>query len=323
MFQHRKAIQRLANISWSYWLRKQTVVGYMPYRLWIEPTNRCNLACTMCPNQSFSKKDLGMMDFQLFQSIIDQAQNSVHDVNLHHRGESTLHPKLVDMIRYSNDRGMKVKLHTNGTTLNENLARELIQSGLRLISFSFDGFCARIYEKIRIGAKFDRTIANIHKFLELKTGLGSPYPRTVLEMIDFHNDDTNESDRKSFIQSFTSRGLDRLIIKRPHNWAGNIKLDTGKNHSFSPCTFPWHALVVLWDGRVGACPHDFFARIIFGNVKEESLMALFNSSEIQKLRKQMLQRDVNVLESSCRLCDSIMRKKIMGIPLASFKYLRD
>jgi radical SAM protein with 4Fe4S-binding SPASM domain len=142
-------------------------------------------------------------------------------------------------------------------------------------------------------------------------------------MIDFHNDDTNENDRKSFIQSFTSRGLDRLIIKRPHNWAGNIALDAGKNHSFSPCTFPWHALVVLWDGRVGACPHDFFAKIIYGNVKEESLKALFNSSEVQKLRRQMLQRDVNVLESSCKFCDSITRKKIMGIPLASFKYLRD
>jgi hypothetical protein len=41
---HQRAITRLTQITWNYWFRKRTVVGYPPYRLWIEPTNKCNLA---------------------------------------------------------------------------------------------------------------------------------------------------------------------------------------------------------------------------------------------------------------------------------------
>jgi radical SAM protein with 4Fe4S-binding SPASM domain len=320
---HQKAVFRLARITWNFRVRRRVVVPYRPYRLWIEPTNRCNLACVMCPNSRFKKEDLGFMDFDLYRRVIDQAAAFVHDVNLHHRGESTLHPRLADMIRYADERGMKVKLHTNGTTLNENLSRELIQSGLRLISFSFDGVTPGQYESIRIRARYGPTLGKIHRFLELKRELGSRTPRTVVETIEFPDKPAGAEDKRVFAEGFKSRGLNRLIIKKPHNWAGNVGLNTTGSSTFSPCTFPWHALVVLWDGRVGSCPHDFFAEIVYGNAAEEPLEKLFNSPRIRELRSSMLKKNPDALGSPCRSCDSIRRKKVTGIPLASLKYLRD
>jgi len=323
ILKHRKALIRLTHIIWSYWFLKQKQVKYAPYRIWIEPTNRCNLACTMCPNKDFNKNELGNMDLGLFRSVIDQCKNYVHDVNLHHRGEPLLHPDLVEMVGYASKKGVKVKLHTNATTLTETLSHQLIEAGLRLISFSFDGYTPQVYEKIRIGAKFERTLSNIHRFLEIKREVGKLEPRTVLEVMEFDGKSYNPVQRDEFIHDLKKRGIDKLIIKQPHNWAGNLDLDTFEKSSFSACTFPWHALVVLWDGRVGSCPHDFFAKNIYGNANEEYLKDIFNNTQIQELREQMLKSSLSALESPCRECDSVRRRKIMGIPITSMKYLRD
>jgi len=323
VWRHKKAVLRLGRITWSYWLFRQIRVPYAPYRLWIEPTNRCNLACVMCPNKEFPKSELGMMDLNLYKSLIDQAKGFIHDVNLHHRGESTLHPNLIDMIRYADVRCVKTKLHTNGTMLNETLAEELIRSGLRLISFSFDGYTPEVYERIRVRGDYQRTLSRIHRFLEMKQALGCENPRTVLEVMDFGNGSEDSSAKRHFIQGLKSRGLDRFITKKPHNWAGNADIQTVDSSSFSPCTFPWHALVVLWDGRVGSCPHDFFAKIVYGDAKEQSLRDIFNSEGIQALRLQMLRGTLEALESPCRECDSVRRKRLLGIPVATLKYLRD
>jgi pyruvate-formate lyase-activating enzyme len=323
MIPHQKAVLRLARITWNYWIRRRTVVPYKPYRLWIEPTNRCNLACVMCPNSRFQKEDLGFMDYGLYQSVIDQAAHFVHDVNLHHRGESTLHPRLADMIRYADERGMKVKLHTNGTTLNDAMSRELIRSGLRLISFSFDGTDAETYESIRVRARYRPTLEKIRRFLELKKELGSDAPRTVVEVIEFPEKPGDAEAKKAFAADLKSRGLNRLIIKKPHNWAGNVRLGATESQAFSPCTFPWHALVVLWDGRAGSCPHDFFAEIVYGNVADTPLVELFNGVRIRELRSSMLKKTLDALGPPCATCDSVRRKKVSGVPIASLRYLRD
>ncbi|MCK5146652.1 radical SAM protein [bacterium] len=322
-WQHRKALGRLAQITWNYGLLRREAVNYAPYRLWVEPTSRCNLACTMCPNKDFPESDLGFMDMALYRQIIDEAKDFVHDINLHHRGESTLHPELPEMIGYADAAGMKVKLHTNGTTLTEALSEKLLSSGLRLISFSFDGYTAQTYESIRVRANFERTLGNIHRFLEMRRERGVARLRAVMEVIDFDAVRQDSAAREAFVHGLKSRGLDRLIIKPPHNWAGNVSLETGETVSFSPCTFPWHALVICWDGKTGSCPHDFFAKIEYGNVKDQSLKELFNSEGIRQLRRQMLSKNINQIDSPCRECDSIRRKRLLGIPVSSLKYLRD
>jgi len=277
----------------------------------------------MCPNRELKKEELGFMDFNLYRSLIDQSSHFVHDINLHHRGESTLHPQLVDMINYADQKGVKVKLHTNGTTLTRELSKSLIKSGLRLISFSFDGYTPEIYERIRVRARFQQTLQNIHGFLELKKKLKSKHPRIVMEVMEFEEDPLDLETKKSFVSSLQSRGLDRLILKKPHNWAGNIQLNTFESSKFSTCTFPWHALVILWDGRVGSCPHDFFGQIIYGDVQDDALVQIFNNSRIQELRAQMLKGSFDALNAPCKTCDSVRRKRFSGIPIASLRYLRD
>ena len=226
---------RLGKIYWTYAVRRSSVSNYEPYRLWIEPTSKCNLKCIMCPNKSLEPHQIGMMEFELFKKIIDEAKHYVHDVNLHHRGESLLHKKLTEMIRYASKNGVISKLHTNATLLTEKKATNIIESGLDLISFSFDGFDQQTYERYRVGANFEKTINNILRFLKIKSNLKKKKPFTVLEVIDFSKNDKNYEfgDLYSLKKKFNDLKLNRFVVKKPHNFGGNFKLQDVKKNDFS------------------------------------------------------------------------------------------
>ena len=158
-----KHLFNLSRIFFSYTL-KRSYCSYMPEKLWIETTNRCNLKCGICFNKEIPDSKKGNMDLHLYKKIIDEAQGSVYDVNLFHRGEPLLHPDIIKMIFYAKSKGIRTRIHTNATLLVPELARDIILSGLDMISFSFDGYTKESYEKNRTGAKYEESLEYIIDF---------------------------------------------------------------------------------------------------------------------------------------------------------------
>lgn len=308
---------RIMQISYSYILRKEEVL-YKPYRLWIEPTSACNLRCIMCPQSLPIPKKHGFMEMQLFKKIIDEAKQFVHDINIHHTGEATLHPKLPEMIKYAEDNGIYTKLHTNATLLNESLSQKLIESNLSLLSFSFDGFDAETYEKIRKYSNFHKTLQNIINFLKIKKANKSKKPYTIFEVIKISNNISKDADNyKVFMEKFNDLPLDKLRIKEAHNWAGKYNINIAGEH-FSACTFLWYALVINWNGKVTPCPQDYYCDLILGDVNAQSIGEIWNGVKIKELRKRMKRKDVRHL-TPCEKCDLLKRKSLLGIPFGNIK----
>ncbi len=318
-----KRLLRLFGIYWAYSIKRSVRLSYMPYRLWIEPTSHCNLKCRMCPNKSLDNDQLGLMEFELYKKIIDESCHFVHDINLHHRGESLLHPKIFEMIEYAKTKDVVVRLHTNASVLNNKKGLELIGSGIDLVSFSFDGIDKETYEGYRIGAQFEETLNNISDFLLLKKRLNKKQPFTVLELIDFSNIDGDyKLDRLSyFMDQFRGLPLNRVIVKKPHNFAGsvNISVDEADSH-YSPCTFLWHSLIIFWNGDILPCTQDFYGELSLGNIKDMSLKEAFNSQAIVSLREKALSGDLMHV-SPCADCNMIRRKMLFRVPVDSFRYL--
>lgn len=303
---------RLAAIFWSY-KRKRTRLAYLPIRLWIEPTSICNLRCVMCPNKDLEKGQKGFMDFGLFRKIIDEASRFVFDVHLLHRGESLLHPEFFKMVAYAHDAGIVTRFHTNGTLLDEEKARQLIASGLDQFAFSFDGFDAETYERIRVNADFEKTVGNIVRFLEIKKSLGVRKPLTVVELINLPGLLKNSAEsRKAFMDRFRGLPLDRIVIKEAHNWAGDAGAVQDRK-KYAPCTFLWNALIIFWDGVVLPCTQDFFGYYTLGNVKDSSIAEIWNNEKMILLREKLLRGEIKDLET-CGRCDRLWREQILGIP---------
>jgi len=304
---------RLANLFYHY--RKKTPhLPYLPVRIWVELTSLCNYRCIMCPNKELEKDAHGYMDFTLFKKIVDEASEFVFDINLAHRGESLLHPQLVEMVEYAKKKKIYLRLHTNGSLLSEDIGRRLIESGLDRLSFSFDGFDKKTYESIRVGGQFDKTVKNIVRFLEMKEQTESKRPEVAIEVIDFKSQGSVGSRQalKKFKALFNTIQPDSFVIKELHNWAGETKkgLRTGV---YSVCPFPWNALVIFWDGTVLPCTQDFFGHYPIGNAGTTPLKSIWNSDRQIHLRKQLAAKKIQEF-SACAQCDRVSRKSFLGVP---------
>jgi radical SAM protein with 4Fe4S-binding SPASM domain len=317
---------RLTKIFLSYFLKRE-VVGYMPLRLWIETTGRCNLKCAFCMNKDLPPDQKKDMDTPLYKKIIDEAAGDVYDVNLFHRGEPLLHPDIADMIAYAEERNIRTRIHTNATLLDEDLDSRIIYAGLDMISFSFDGYTAEEHEKNRKGADFKRTLENIKGFLKIKKEMGSKKPETVIQIMETASFDKTLPDRrKAFIKRFEGLPPDRIITRKPHNWGGLLKIRDksgtvpGARHA---CTFPWYSLTIFSSGMVYPCPQDFMGSMPVGDINKSTIKEIFNGDKLREIRKMFASK--NIKEGiPCSTCDRIRRNTFMGIPLEYLHaFLRD
>ncbi len=110
--------------------KKDELVSF-PNMIHIEPTNHCNLGCIMCPQPREMQRVKGMMNFDLYKSIIDELKDTPAEfVYLHQFGESLLHKKITDMVDYASENGLQVGMSTNGTLLNEKISERILNSKL-------------------------------------------------------------------------------------------------------------------------------------------------------------------------------------------------
>jgi radical SAM protein with 4Fe4S-binding SPASM domain len=261
------------------------------------------------------------MSIGLFKEIVDQVSHKVHDLYLFHRGESLLHPRVAELITYAQGKGIPCRIHTNATRLSASLSKQVLNTGLDVLSFSFDGYNASLYEKNRYPAKFEETLGNIKQFLLMKKESKKRKPITVLQMMDV-GENPPVPELKAFVSSLKSLGLNRLVFRRPHNWGGAIPLSTEspkeQRKQLFACTFPWYALVIYWNGKVGPCPQDFFSRMIVGDINCQTIQEIWTGREMQALREKIRNREYPSL-STCRKCDRPRRKTFSGVPTEYFK----
>jgi radical SAM protein with 4Fe4S-binding SPASM domain len=287
-----------------------------PTTLWIEPTNRCNLRCVMCPVSLRTREDSGFMGLDAYQALIDETAPYVTTVNLFLGGESLLHKDLFDMIRYARSRGMTVRLNTNATLLNRRRAEQLLDSGLDHLIFSFDGYNATTYESIRINARFEPTLQNILDFLALKKERRARRPYTMLQTIVVREGQQTEEEERAFRARFEGLPLDAFILREAHTWRGVFEeTDRFDPHEYGvkyvPCPYLWSTLSVSWDGTVVPCCLDTWADYPLGRVGEQPLLEIWNSEPMRALRRKLLAGQYEDIPL-CSGCDMLWADKTVG-----------
>ena len=88
--------------------------------LFIEITNNCNFHCSFCPSD-LQTRDHGFMSLDLFRKIVDEIveKDIVKCVALHVMGEPTLHPQLLEILKYLKEKDITVSFNTNCGTLDD------------------------------------------------------------------------------------------------------------------------------------------------------------------------------------------------------------
>lgn len=271
-----------------------------PIRFNIEPTNYCNLSCSMCPREL--NRPFGYMDVSLFQKIIDESilYEKRLIITVNKDGEPLLHPELPKMIKYAKDKkaAHKINFYTNGILLSETKSLELINSGLDTIHISIDAFSKGTYKKIKNIQKLEVVEENVKRLVGLKKKLRSKAPLVIVKII--HTPDT-QSEIKPFINKWKDIA-DFVEIGEFHTWDGTLNGSSSFNPNNSPnginrypCTFLWYNPVILWDGRVTTCCVDYQGKGIIGDIKENTLAEIWQGDALQKIRRAHLEGLYNTI----------------------------
>ena len=99
--------------------------GALPSRLYVECTAACNISCTeacCAPETGITRtRQAGMLDFDLFRRVVDEAGPSLVRIDFFNYGEAFLHKRAVEMCEYIKSRFPHIYLYTstNGLALSE------------------------------------------------------------------------------------------------------------------------------------------------------------------------------------------------------------
>jgi hypothetical protein len=190
-------------------------VPALPSRLYIECTAACNISCNQsccAPETGITRtRQAGMLDFELFKRVVDEAAPSLVRIDFFNYGEAFLHKRAVEMCEYIKSNYPHVYLYssTNGLAFGEEQVRRLARSGIDELTFSIDGASHDAYVKYRQRGDFEKALRNLRSLVDEKHRHGRDVPFVNWRYILFtHNDTDEEMDRARRLAS--EIGVDRL-----------------------------------------------------------------------------------------------------------------
>jgi radical SAM protein with 4Fe4S-binding SPASM domain len=264
----------------------------------IELTNRCPYSCKMCPRTMAMERSLGDMSLDLFEHIIEELTDKQDYIGLHHFGESLLHPGLVDAIAVAHRHGLHSGLSCNPPTLRPQLGARLLDAGISNVVLSLDSLDPQTYREIRgTAARLDRADTNVREFVSLRDR-GRYETFITLQMISMS---CNNTEADQFLEYCRDAGVDRGVVIRLGRWDFDDAYVKELGEFNSPgytayCTRPWDSVVVLWDGRVVPCCHDYDGAVVIGDLRTQSLETVWSSAAAMTFRQR------NYTNEFCQKC---------------------
>jgi hypothetical protein len=172
--------------------------GPLPSRLYIECTAACNISCAQAccaPETGITRtRQAGMLDFDLFRRVVDEAGPSLGRIDFFNYGETFLHKRAIEMCEYIKSHFPHVYLYTstNGLAFTEEQARRLVRSGIDEVTFSIDGATPESYARYRQRGDFEKAIRNLRAAVDEKHAGARDVPFINWRYILFTHNDSDE-----------------------------------------------------------------------------------------------------------------------------------
>lgn len=311
-----KNIKKLAEIKPSFDENRQKLGDVLPldtpFNVSIDSSEACNFHCNYCFRAKADKAAWGyaihnnLMEWDTFTRVVEQIgefPEMVKQISLSMHGEPLCNKKIPEMARYIKERGIKsrISLHTNASLLDEEYAKKLATSGIDRIVVSLQGMTSQKYNEV-CGFKidYDRFYNNL-KILGSKRGKMQLCVKVVDVALEpgeeelFYEKYRPIADRV-YVEKVVPIWKDSQKDDKEKNW--NVNKYGGKFAAQHCCPVLFHTMVVTPAGDVYPCTQLLFPQPL-GNVKEKSLVELWNSEERrQMLLRQLQEEDMDV----CRGC---------------------
>lgn len=194
--------------------------------LFFELTNKCNFHCVFCPSDS-QKRDIGSMDIDLIKRLYQEAADKKIStvVNLHLMGEPTLHPRLIEILKFGASKNIKTDLVTNGSTLVAKVVPQILDSLYGTITASHMTPTKETYHfRGKVGLSWERYIGNLRLLVR-------EYIKRLAQGKEIKNNITIRvmatQNTASNVSITENENEARLILKEWNNYVAEVEQELG------------------------------------------------------------------------------------------------
>jgi MoaA/NifB/PqqE/SkfB family radical SAM enzyme len=306
--------ERLGSRTIANWFLTESSVHLKPSRPWglptviqVEPTSRCNVHCAVCPAAGGMSRVAGDMDVELFERLVAELAGTVLVMLFWDWGEPFLHPEACHLIHLARSAGIRVVSSTNGLIFaDSDRARDVVASGLDVLTFSVDGATQESYRRFRTAGDLERVLEGVRRVAEEKRRRRSSTPLVNFRFIVMRH---NEHELGEIEAVARSVGADLLTIRKFHaapDSGGRLDgavaelAPSDLRHQLpalsspngrprrvrrNPCRNLWNCPTIHWDGTVCSCFADFDEQRPLGTLRERSFREIWYGEAYGRLRR--------------------------------------
>lgn len=277
-------------MAWQYLgAAKKRYENMKPVEIILEVTNYCNLRCRYChihgKGAGFGRPK-GYMAPELWKDILRELSQWTEPVHLvtHGAGEPLLYPHLKELLLEAKKLPhLTVGFMTNGMLLSPEMSRFLVENQIDWLAFSIDGVRSETHDSVRLGASLQLIEQNVEYLAAYKAKCGVTKPHLKFNMVLYpHIKDQKDAFLKRWLPYAHCIFFSRF---RP---VGSKKLwdQMSPPVAFKPCHLLFTQAAVSWQGRLALCCEDIETEISPGDISNQSLSRIFESSPVLKLYRE-------------------------------------
>ena len=251
----------------------------------IENTNSCGYKCAMCPRESHTRQ-IGFMSLEDFSLALDRIGPFDGIFHLHGFGEPLLDRQLVPKLQLLKQKSPSSKaliFSTLGVRLAEDTFFKLLDAGLDGIVISFYGFTPEDYKKIHGFNGFELAKQNLQFLSEAKKSFPKFLPILKIPSLTLSSSlpVAAPPERSVFCRWAEQLGFNLGEWAYVHNYSSGRHYNAPNSEKICPVIVGKRKgiLNITWDLKVIPCCYDFNATISLGNLRNQSLEAIFSGPQ--------------------------------------------
>jgi AdoMet-dependent heme synthase len=133
-----------------------------------EVTKGCNLRCIHCRATATELSSPTDLPTRTALGIIDQIAAAANPILVLSGGEPLYRSDIFQLARYGTDKGLRVALATNGTLVTKDVARMIVDAGVKRVSISLDGADEMTHDAFRgIPGAFEAAVRGLRNLKSL------------------------------------------------------------------------------------------------------------------------------------------------------------
>jgi radical SAM protein with 4Fe4S-binding SPASM domain len=290
-------------------------------------TRECNMKCSHCYINATDKKLDNELNTQEAKRLIDQIYQVSRPLLILSGGEPLLRQDIFEIIDYGSKKGFKMGLGSNGSLIDDDVARKLKETGIATVSISLDSNIPEHHDEFRgVAGAWEKAIqaCQILRKHNVLVQVNTTLTQQNYNQIDsimslaenigvenFHLFFLVPTGRGTKITDISPKKYEEMITKtfaktanhklnvRPScapqfmRIAKNMKLDV--RQWIRGCIAGLYYCRIYPNGDITPCP---YLPIKLGNIREKSFKEIwFNSDVFNSLR------DPNSLKGKCGICE--------------------